>query len=95
MKKNIRVTWKKESKAVSRLTMLEGMVNRGEALSEAVRMGKSVSNKKQVPDKGGCDKTVVDLIMQRKLQDARKDVKQLREAKKLIVAEVGTISKYT
>ena len=57
MRRTIQKTWKQEAKAAVRLDMLERMVSRGEALKDAVRVGRRITNQKQVPNKEEYDQT--------------------------------------
>ena len=85
-------TWRREAKATSRLQLLEKLKQEGKVLGEATRIGKAIESKKQVPSKGECDWEVVRCIMERKLSDARSEVKEVRKEKAKIeklVKEVG------
>ena len=86
--KEILEIWRKGAKAESRLNLLENLQGDGKALKEAVRLGKVVQSQKQVQGEGDCDWDVVSCIMQKKLEDARLEVRRLKDKKRTLKAKM-------
>ena len=74
----------KGAKAEARLELLTDLRKAGKVLKEAVRVGKIVESQKQIPNKGGVDWSVVDFGMERKVADAREEVRGFQREKRAL-----------
>ena len=80
----------RETKADLRVKMLDEMVKEGRALKGVIRIGKELASQMRTKPPGGdVDTEVIDLVMKKKVEDARSHLKEARKVCQVLVCSLG------